>query len=324
MNKIRIGTRGSKLALAQTKAVADMLCKLHPQLHAEVHIIRTKGDVICELPLQQIGGKGFFVKEIEAALLRGEIDIAVHSAKDVPTTIPDGLEIAAICMRLDPRDAIVVRLFEQLLKVQLPEGDVLSILPASSVVGTSSLRRHAQLLRLRPDITIKHARGNVDTRLRKLDEGQFDAIIVAAAGLIRLGLEHRITALLPIDVCTPAAGQGALAIEVRSDDRRTLELIKPLDDKVARAEVEAERALVAALAAGCHVPVGACARYLDDGKLELVAAIASHDGRMLIRKVMRGSISRPIELGIRLAEALIAEGAFELINARHGAKAEKA
>ncbi len=315
MNELRLGTRGSKLALAQSQIVIDELRRLYPDLRIRVCVIRTKGDVIGDVPLQRVGGKGFFVKEIEMALLNGEIDIAVHSAKDLPTTIMDGLTIAAVCNRLDPRDAIVMRASQR--ATEAPEGasdiDILNILPVGAVMGTSSLRRHAQLLHLRPDLVMRHMRGNVDTRLRKLDEGGFDAIVVAAAALIRLGLEHRITALLPIHVCTPAAGQGALAIEARSDDETVISLIKPLDDERARAEVEAERALVSALGAGCHVPVGACARWVGNDELELTAAVASQGGKLLIRKAMRGAASRPRELGIRLAEMLMADGAEKLL-----------
>ncbi|MCS7253958.1 MAG: hydroxymethylbilane synthase [Armatimonadota bacterium] len=315
MNELRVGTRGSKLALAQAETVIERLCALHPNLRARMCIIRTRGDTISDLPLQCLGGKGFFVKEIEMALLNGEIDIAVHSAKDLPTVIPDGLTIAAICMRLDPRDAIVLRNVEKAIEGTENASDALKVLPLGAVVGTSSLRRHAQLLHLRPDLVMKHMRGNIDTRLRKLDEGGFDAIVVATAALIRLGLEHRIAINLPIHVCTPAAGQGALAIEARSDDEAILRLIKPLDDIKARAEVEAERALISTLGAGCHVPVGACARLIGDNELELTAAIASRDGKVVIRKTMRGVASRPMELGISLAETLIAEDKGKLLTA---------
>lgn len=316
MNELRIGTRGSKLALLQAQIIVDRLCRLYPDLRTDVRVIRTRGDMIEDVPLQRVGGKGFFVKEIELALLNGEIDIAVHSAKDLPTSIPDGLTIAAICDRIDPRDAIVVREAQRAIEAQegTSDMDILGILPTGAIVGTSSLRRHAQLLHLRPDLVMRHMRGNVDTRLRKLDEGGFDAIVVAAAALIRLGLEHKIAVCLPVHVCTPAAGQGALAIEARYDDERVLNLIKPLDDERARAEVEAERALVSSLGAGCHVPVGACAKWLGNGELELTAAVASHDGKLLIRRMMRGAASKPRELGTLLAEALMADGAEELLS----------
>jgi hydroxymethylbilane synthase len=312
MNELKVGTRGSKLALVQTESVVEMLRNIYPHIRFSIHVIRTTGDKVSDLPLQRLKGKGFFVKEIETALLDGRIDIAVHSMKDMPTSIVDGLTIAAVCMRLDPRDALVLRGEGEDGYVR--EEASLSIIPNGAVVGTSSLRRKAQLLHLRPDLVIKHLRGNVDTRLRKLDEGQFDAIIVAAAALERLNLKHRITALLPIHVCTPAAGQGALAVEARSDDKRTLELIKPLDDERARAEVEAERALIAALGAGCHVPVGACARCINDDELEMTAVVASTDGKVVLRRTMRGSLRSARELGEKLAEKLIADGADQIIS----------
>lgn len=315
VNRLRIGTRGSVLALAQTHAVVDALHRQFPELNSEIVIIRTRGDVITDRPLRQLQGKGFFVKEIEAALLRGDIDIAVHSLKDMPTELPDGLTIAAICQRLDPRDALVLRdecAFAG-LKGCTGEFNPLMLLPRNAIIGTSSLRRRAQVLHHRPDVTVRELRGNLDTRLRKLDTGDYDAIIVAAAGLIRMELQHRMTAALPLDVFIPAAGQGALAIEARVDDERTLQLMQCLDDPIARAEVDAERALVSALGAGCHVPVGACARIVSGDTLTLHAAVATPDGSRVIRDEASGNVSNAIALGLQLAERLEGMGARLII-----------
>ena len=314
-NRLRIGTRGSALALAQTQAVVDALHQQFPELNIEIVTIRTRGDVITDRPLRQLRGKGFFVKEIESALLRGDIDIAVHSLKDMPTKLPDGLTIAAICQRLDPRDALVLRDEGDAanLKDATSEFNPLMLLPRGTVIGTSSLRRRAQVLHLRSDVLVRELRGNLDTRLRKLDAGDYDAIIVAAAGLIRMGLQHRMSTVIPLSACIPAAGQGALAVEARTDDERILQLVKCLDDPIARAEVDAERALISALGAGCHVPVGACARVISDDMLKLYAVVAMPDGSRLIRDEVDGNVSDAIALGLQLAERLESMGARAII-----------
>jgi hydroxymethylbilane synthase len=275
---LRVGTRGSKLALAQTEWVVKALLTRHPDLRIETVIIRTKGDVIADRPLREVAGKGFFVKEIEAALLAGEIDFAVHSLKDLPTELPEGLTIAALCNRLEPSDALVVRHRQG----QADWQEVVASLPTNACVGTSSLRRQAQLKHAFPHWQLCELRGNVDTRLRKLDEGQYDAIVVAAAGLLRLGLQERIACLLPVEVCCPAAGQGVLAVEVRSDDAPILSLLQTLDEWDVRVEVTAERAATQALGAGCHAAVGALAR-ISGGKLHLWVAAAQLDGSQVWR-----------------------------------------
>ncbi|MFA0732491.1 MAG: hypothetical protein LKKZDAJK_000535 [Candidatus Fervidibacter sp.] len=275
---LRVGTRGSKLALAQTEWVVKALLTRHPDLRIETVIIRTKGDVITDRPLREVAGKGFFVKEIEAALLAGEIDFAVHSLKDLPTELPEGLTIAALCNRVEPSDALVVRH----RRGQADWQEVVAALPNDARVGTSSLRRQAQLKHAFPHWQLCELRGNVDTRLRKLDEGQYDAIVIAAAGLLRLGLQERIACLLPVEVCCPAAGQGVLAVEVRSDDAPILSLLQMLDEWDVRIEVTAERAATQALGAGCHAAVGALAR-ISGGKLHLWVAAAQLDGSQVWR-----------------------------------------
>ncbi|MFA0750872.1 MAG: hypothetical protein SLRJCFUN_001275 [Candidatus Fervidibacter sp.] len=275
---LRVGTRGSKLALAQTEWVVKALLTRHPDLRIETVIIRTKGDVIADRPLREVAGKGFFVKEIEAALLAGEIDLAVHSLKDLPTELPEGLTIAALCNRLEPSDALVVRHRQG----QADWQEVVASLSTDARIGTSSLRRQAQLKHAFPHWQLCELRGNVDTRLRKLDEGQYDAIVVAAAGLLRLGLQERIACLLPVEVCCPAAGQGVLAVEVRSDDAPILSLLQTLDEWDVRVEVTAERAATQALGAGCHAAVGALAR-ISGGKLHLWVAAAQLDGSQVWR-----------------------------------------
>jgi hydroxymethylbilane synthase len=275
---LRVGTRGSKLALAQTEWVVKALLTRHPDLRIETVIIRTKGDVIVDRPLREVTGKGFFVKEIEAALLAGEIDFAVHSLKDLPTELPEGLTIAALCNRTEPSDALVVRHRQG----QADWQEVVASLPNDARVGTSSLRRQAQLKHAFPHWQLCELRGNVDTRLRKLDEGQYDAIVVAAAGLLRLNLQERIACLLPVELCCPAAGQGVLAVEVRSDDAPILSLLQTLDEWDVRVEVTAERTATQALGAGCHAAVGALAR-VSDGKLHLWVAAAQLDGSQVWR-----------------------------------------
>ncbi len=307
----RVGTRGSKLALAQTEWVINALREKLPDLQVEVIVIKTRGDVIVDRPLREVTGKGFFVKEIERALLRGEIDFAVHSLKDMPTELPDGLTIAALCNRVEPRDVLVVRGWNGKSDLKT----VVSQLPEKPKVGTSSLRRQAQLKHSFPNWQLCELRGNVDTRLRKLDEGQYDAIVVAAAGLIRLGLQDRIACLLPVEVCCPAAGQGALAVEARQDDEEVLGLLKSVDDLAVRTEVEAERAATKTLGAGCHSAIGALA-WLDEQKLALWVTVAEPNGQKVWRNFAQMKLPKDKstwlnearKLGNESAQALLSQG----------------
>ncbi len=300
MPSLVIGTRGSRLALAQTRLVVEALRAAKPEVDVEVRIIRTEGDRDTRTSLGELGGRGVFVKEIEEALLMGEIDAAVHSLKDVPTDIPFGLVIAAVPERADPRDALVSR-----------AGERLSALPVGARVGTGSGRRAAQLLALRPDLRPVDIRGNVDTRLRRLDEGAFDAIIVAVAGLSRLGLEGRMTETLEPMVMTPAVGQGALAVEVRGSDDVALDAFRALDHEPTRLCVEAERAFLRRLGAGCRVPVGALAS-LEAGVLHIVGALAEAPGAPVVRGALRGSPADAERLGAALAEELASRAGVTL------------
>lgn len=303
----RVGTRGSKLALAQTEWVVNALQKRFPDLTFEIVTVRTKGDIISDRPLREVAGKGFFVKEIEVALLNGEIDFAVHSLKDLPTDLPEGLTIAALCNRVEPRDVLVVRQgkkskgWEATWK-ENPEGQILQAvvlqLPDKPRVGTSSLRRQAQLKHAFPNWQMCELRGNIDTRLRKLDEGQYDAVVIAAAGLIRLGLSERIACILPVEICCPAAGQGALAVEARKDDEETLSLLKTIDEFSVRVEVEAERAAVKTLEAGCHSAVGALAR-LEGRRLSLWVTAAHPKGQAVWRNFTQTELTSEVTTRIR-------------------------
>ena len=300
LKELRIGTRASQLALWQANWVKAELEKRYPEIAVSLIKIKTKGDKILDVPLSLVGGKGLFVKEIEEAMLRGEIDIAVHSMKDVPTEIPSGLTIAAIPQREDPQDALV--------------GCTLAELKHGSRVGTSSPRRASQLHALGRGLVIETLRGNVDTRLRKLDQGQHDAIVLAAAGLRRLGWADRIRELIPPEIMCPAAGQGALAIETRDDGGHACNVVRKLDDVGARREVEAERALLAALGGGCQVPIGAYARAFG-ARMRLVAMVASPDGSRLIRGELMGA--DPKGLGENVAAVLLQRGAREILTQVH-------
>jgi hydroxymethylbilane synthase len=297
-----IGSRGSALALWQARWIENRLQAAGQETRIE--IIKTTGDKITDVTLAKVGaasgGKGVFTKEIEEALLAGAIDLAVHSLKDLPTELPAGLTLAAVPEREDPRDALV--------------GFRLDELPKGARVGTSSLRRAAQMRALRPDVTIGDIRGNVETRLRKRDEGEHDATLLACAGLRRLGLEGRITEALDPAVMAPAVGQGALGIEIREGDEETLAVLKPIEHEATRQAVEAERALLEALGGGCQVPLGAHA-HAEAGELQLVAAVVAPDGSRVIRTQARGPLSRPRELGRSAAEALLRDGAAALIAA---------
>ncbi len=302
-----IGTRGSPLALAQSEWVAAAIRAARPGLAVRLERIRTTGDRLSEGPLGSAGGKGLFVKEIEDALLDGRIDLAVHSLKDVPAEVPPGLALGVFPRREDPRDVLVTR-----------AGASLDALPEGAGVGTSSLRRQAQLLDLRPDLKVVPLRGNVDTRLRKLDAGEVDAVILAAAGLRRLGLEARITEFLPADRMVPAIGQGALAIEVRERDLAGAvgAAVLPLDHAETRAAVLAERAFLRRLGGDCQTPVAAHAR-VDRGQITLRAVVASTDGTQVVRGDANGEAAKGEAVGAALAEDLLARGARAILDALH-------
>ena len=292
---IVIGSRGSQLALWQARHIASCLQKLGVETRLE--IIKTTGDKITDVPLAQVGGKGLFTKEIEEALLEGAIDLAVHSLKDMPTGLPAGLTLAAIPEREDPRDALI--------------GKPLDELRRGSKVGTSSLRRAAQLHALGRGLVIENLRGNVDTRVRKLDEGQYDAIVLAAAGLRRLGWADRIRELIEPSVMCPAAGQGALAIETRDDGGAAQEIAGKLNHAATNAAVTAERSLLATLEGGCQVPIGAHGRF-EEGALRLIAMVASTDGARVMRDTASGS-GDPAALGRELGERMLAAGARDIL-----------
>ncbi|MBI4553223.1 MAG: hydroxymethylbilane synthase [Candidatus Latescibacteria bacterium] len=288
-----IGTRGSQLALAQTRMVAHDLQAANPGLTVETRTLTTTGDRITDAPLASFGGEGVFVKELERALLSGEIDLAVHSLKDLPTTVPDGLVIAAVPERADVRDALLAK---------QPGG--LAVLPDGARIGTSSPRRRAQLLSHRPDLQITNLRGNLDTRLRKLTETDLDAIVLAAAGLDRLGWSDRITERLSCEICLPAVSQGALAVETRRDDDAIIAAVSRLNHEPTVTAVTAERAFLRALGGGCQVPVGAWARF-EGPTLRLDGMIAHSDGVWLVRDAVAGRPDEAEELGSRLAAMLL-------------------
>jgi hydroxymethylbilane synthase len=294
MMMFRVGTRGSQLAVAQTQQVIDALAAARPDVQFARVVIKTTGDLRVGVPFAAVGTKGMFVKEIEEALLAGEVDLAVHSLKDLPGELPDGLRIGAVPPRADPRDAL------------LSAGPGLMDLPAGARVGTSSRRRQALLAAARPDLTYLELRGNLDTRLRKLDSGQYDAIVLACAGLERLGLAHRIVERLSPQQSVPAPGQGALALEMRESDKRVRQLLRPFDDPAARDAVTAERAFQAALNGGCEVPAGAYAT-VDADRLWLTAVLAA-DGEPLRRTEQSGPRADAAAIGARAAAALLAPG----------------
>ena len=299
--KLTFATRPSALARWQTQWVLAALQAAHPGLICEEKVIITRGDKILDKPLPEIGGKGLFTQELERELLSGEVQCAVHSLKDLPVENPDGLTVGCIPIRADVRDALIS-----------PKGFTLDTLPPASVVGTSSLRRAAQILSARPDISIKSLRGNVDTRLRKVLDGQYDAIILAGAGLIRLGLDFHITQWLPLDVMLPAPGQGALAVQCRADDEETLSLLSALEDMPTRLAVTAERQFLLGLGGGCAVPVAAYAAVSNQqSAISLKGLVASVDGKKLIK--VTGEGADPIELGNRLAQEAIAKGADKIL-----------
>jgi hydroxymethylbilane synthase len=296
-----IGSRGSKLALWQAHHIQSRLREMGTETRIEV--ITTSGDRFQSGPLKEIGNKGLFTKEIEEALLDGRVDLAVHSLKDMPTDLPDGLQITATPEREDPRDAMI--------------GGKLAELPPGARVGTGSLRRIAQVYAARPDLIVEPVRGNVDTRLRKLDEGQFNAIILAAAGLRRLGWAERITEYLPVEVMCPAVGQGSLAIETRTDGGPAQLAVAQLDHADTRAAISAERAVLSVLGGGCQVPVGAHAT-VQGNRLRLIAVVSSPDGTTLVRREVEGTVTTAHGMGQVLGRELLASGAREILAAVYG------
>ena len=298
---LRIGTRGSQLALWQARWAQSAILSLHPEARAELVIIKTKGDKIIDVPLAKVGGKGLFVKELEEALLDRRIDVAVHSMKDMPAEIPSGLTIGAIPQRENPLDVLLTNAYPSLAK-----------LPHGARVGTSSLRRSAQLQHLRPDLRIEPLRGNLDTRLKKLDAGGLDGIVLAAAGLIRLGLADRITAFLDTQSMLPAVGQGALCIECRAEDERVAPLMQALDHAQTRCVVTAERVFLFRLEGGCQVPIAAHGT-LEKGRLGLTGLVAELDGSRIIKAEVAGPSEDALSLGLQLAENLLSQGADAIL-----------
>jgi hydroxymethylbilane synthase len=300
---VRIASRGSQLALWQAEAVRASLLEAHPGLRVEIEIIRTTGDRILDVPLARIGDRGLFTKEIDEALLDGRADIAVHSLKDVPTRIPAGLTLAAIGEREDPRDVLIAR-----------EGvpPSLAALPAGARVGTSSLRRRSQLRHVRPDLEVTDLRGNLNTRLAKLDEGAYEAILLAAAGVLRLGWKERISESLPVEEWVPAVGQGALAIVGREGEEETLSLLRALHHPITAACVTAERTFLRALEGGCQVPIGALAT-MDGDELRIDGFVADIDGSIVLRDATSGPSADAARIGLELSARLQARGATEIL-----------
>jgi len=301
-SELRIGTRGSQLALYQANWVREKLVETHPDLNVMLIKIKTTGDKIQDAPLAKIGGKGLFVKEIEEALIHRRIDLAVHSIKDVPTEFPGGLHLSAITKREDPRDVFISR-----------DGKILRDLPQKAKIGTSSLRRQAQLLHFRNDLELLPLRGNLETRLKKLKTMNLDGIVLALAGMKRLGLEERITEIIPTEISLPAIGQGALGIETRQDDQETEGKIQFLNHKDSWIAVSAERAFLKKLEGGCQVPIAAYARIFG-ASLQVEGLVGTIDGKRLIRHHIVGPIEKAESLGIELAEILFEKGAKEILD----------
>ena len=332
MAALRLGTRGSQLALIQANIVAALL-RAREHVSCDIVVIKTSGDRLADAPLTQIGGKRVFVKEIEDALLNGDLDLAVHSSKDMPTVLPDGLVLAAALPREDPRDAIVLPA-PSVVEGPAPshvEGPAPSLVEGSIEglvrhlgetprVGTSSVRRTAQLLHVLPRARFSAIRGNLDTRLRKLDTGDFDAIVLAAAGLRRLGHESRISVALPPNVCIPAPGQGIIAVETRSDNVQVRTMVERLNDRAAAAALTAERMVVRHLGGGCQMPIGAYA-VVSNNQLSLATIVVSTDGERVVRAEGTGSIADAEMIGSRTAIRLLAQGAAEILAEGESARA---
>lgn len=311
MREFVIGSRGSALALWQTHHVASLMRSHHPQIDIRIEIIHTKGDKILDVALSRIGDRALFTKELEVALMEGSIDMAVHSLKDLPTMLPDGLTIGAIGERHEPNDALVAE-----------QGMTIDSLPHGATVATSSLRRRAQLLALRPDLDIVDVRGNVQTRLDRRRENGWEGMILALPGLARLNLMHEIAQVIPVDVMIPAVGQGALAIEVRGDDEEMLAKLATIEHEATRIAVTAERALLRSLEGGCQVPIGAYAKF-DGAMLTMDAIVASIDGTATIRRSMASETKDAERLGTRLAQALVDAGAGELLSLSRANQSDK-
>ncbi|NUM54180.1 MAG: hydroxymethylbilane synthase [Candidatus Hydrogenedentes bacterium] len=303
MPRLVIGSRGSNLALTQSKAVGEMLRAAIPGLEVAIEIIHTQGDKILDAPLSQIGGKGLFTRELEIALMDGRIDLAVHSLKDLPTELPDGLALGCVPEREDPHDVFVSTRY-----------DSLDALPDGATIGTSSLRRRAQLLAYRPDVNVVDLRGNVETRIRKVTDGHIDGTILARAGIVRIGRAEAIRSTIPESVMIPATAQGALGIEIRGGDARVEEIVSRIRDERATTEVTAERACLGALEGGCQVPIGTLARQ-HGASITLVACVCSLDGKKVLRTEISGPIGEAAALGASAAETLCEMGAADIIAA---------
>jgi hydroxymethylbilane synthase len=301
LREIVVGTRESKLALWQTNWVVENLKDANPQYSFRIVGMRTKGDKILDVALAKIGDKGLFTKELELAMLRGDIDLAVHSMKDLPTELPEGLTIGAVCQREYPGDVLIAK-----------EGKSLDKLPQGAFIGTSSLRRRAQLLSYRPDLKMVEIRGNINTRLRKLGEGGLDAIVLAYAGVTRMGWGDRVTQVLPFEICLPAVGQGSIGVEVRKDDEEILKVVSRIDHIESRCAITAERALLKKLEGGCQIPIGALGT-VDGYNLILQGLVASFDGKRMVRSSIAGGLGEAEKLGQRLAAKLLEMGAGEIL-----------
>ena len=306
MEVVKIGTRGSVLALWQANWVRSQLLQMHPQCQVEIVKIKTTGDKILDVPLAQVGGKGLFVKEIETALLEKRVDLAVHSMKDMPAEIPPGLCIGVVPERENPLDVLISR-----------NGHKFNDLPQGARIGSSSLRRGAQVLHARPDMTIHPLRGNLDTRLKKLETEGLDAIILAAAGVRRLGLEDRITEYIPETMMLPAIGQGALSIEIRENDKAIEKMTAPLEHRETRMAVDCERAFLARLEGGCQVPIAGQAKVTGD-RVEMNGMVAEIDGSVLIHETITGPVDRRVALGEELADRLLERGGKEILDIVYG------
>jgi len=307
MSTLKLGTRGSQLALYQANTTASLL-NTHAGIDCEIVVIKTSGDRLAEVPLSEIGGKRLFVKEIEDSLLAGEIDLAVHSSKDLPAVLPPRLTLGAVLPREDARDAVVLPAGRHASSVD----EVKALLGPAPKIGTSSVRRIAQLIALFPNARFEPIRGNLDTRLRKLDSGDYDALVLAAAGLRRLQHAHRISTALPADACVPAPGQGIIAIEIREDDQRTRELVKTINHTVTSVALDAERAVVTRLGGGCQMPIGAYATVAGD-TIALAAIVIALDGSRQVRASASGSVRDPEAVGVEAADALLARGADTIL-----------
>ena len=301
MKKIIVGSRRSQLALVQTRHVIGLLEELNPDCQFEIKEIVTKGDKILDITLSKVGGKGLFVKEIEQSLLTKEIDFAVHSLKDMPAEMPEGLTLAAVLEREDPRDCLIST-----------NDYTIDTLPIGAKVGTSSLRRAAQLLSYRNDLNTEPLRGNINTRLKKLETENFDAIVLAAAGLNRMGWQDKITQYLDLDICIPAVGQGAIGIQARENDLQLLDILKKINHQDTRILVSAERAFLDRLQGGCQIPIGAHASFSGE-QIQLVGIVASSDGKVIIKEAAKDNKENVEKLGVQAAETLLAKGADKIL-----------